>query len=255
MFTYLPTRFTSWSIPNPPQANKCWVIVPDLHAFPPFVCSASYSTIAAPLSNLTVWHVVNYFIFCYRYSKTGAETMVRTKPICHCAVWTFFHAWRLLVVAWGRTLSYSCDTCTVPHGIYWLSSDLGRGPQASREKALPSQYIQCATSELCTHHSFYRTTSFNYLWWLWNAPDAWKTFSAYHWICLTVLYYKMDCFPLLGGGWALGNFSHTMPVSRYWHSSRTSAILCQYLDIGTVILCQYLDIGTVQGLQPYYASI
>ncbi len=33
------------------------------------------------------------------------------------------------------------------------------------------------------------------------------------------LYYKRDSFRLLGagllgGGWALGNFSHTMPVSR-----------------------------------------
>ena len=30
----------------------------------------------------------------------------------------------------------------VPHGIYWLSSDLG--PKASRAKTLLSQYIQCA---------------------------------------------------------------------------------------------------------------
>ena len=51
---------------------------------------------------------------------------------------------------------------------------------------------------------------------------------------LTVLYYKRDRFRLLGGGllgggWALDNFSH---------------ILCQYLDSGTG-QCHMTDIGTV----------
>ncbi len=64
----------------------------------------------------------------------------------------------------------------------------------------------------------------NYLWRLWNAPDEWKTFSAYHWI---LLLYKRDRFRLLGRGWALGNFSQilaqftiwTVPAyGRYWHS-------------------------------------
>ena len=31
----------------------------------------------------------------------------------------------------------------VPHGIYWLSSDLGPRAQASKAKALLSQYIPC----------------------------------------------------------------------------------------------------------------
>ncbi len=39
--------------------------------------------------------------------------------------------------------------------------------------------------------------------------------------CNLVIVYKRQVFSLLGGGRALGNFSHT------------SAILCQYLDSGT----------------------
>ncbi len=72
----------------------------------------------------------------------------------------------------------------VPHGIYWLSSDLG--PRAAglegkgtTEPIYPMcAQVSCVTTAFlvhsfpCTHHSFYRTTSFNYLWWLWNAPDA-----------------------------------------------------------------------------------
>ena len=47
-----------------------------------------------------------------------------------------------------------------------------------------------------------------------------------------MLYYKRDRFRLLSGGRALGNLSHAMPVSRYWHSS--PADLCHMADIGTV---------------------
>ncbi len=48
-----------------------------------------------------------------------------------------------------------------------------------------------------------------------------KTTSNYN-------YYKRDLFRLLGGGRALGNFSHTMPVSRL------RLDLCHMADIGTV---------------------
>ncbi len=45
-----------------------------------------------------------------------------------------------------QDLGYSCDTCTVPHRIYWLSSDLGPRAAGLEGKGTtePINYIQCA---------------------------------------------------------------------------------------------------------------
>ena len=105
----------------------------------------------------------------------------------------------------------------VPHGLYWLSSDLGRRAAGTTEPIYSMcTGVSCVTTDLlhslCIPFSVHITPFIGQLvsttcGGCGMHPDAPLNL-------LTVLYYKRDRFRLLGGRWALGNFSHTMPVSR-----------------------------------------